>query len=82
VSKSSVLVLVLCDKSDFELDRNLCEKKPALCEKHTSQFEKKINYVFLKHRVRLSASCEKNTRLCDFEVDPIDRILISFNIVY
>jgi hypothetical protein len=43
----------------FGLGRNFCEKKPALCEKHTSQCEKKTNYVFLKHRVRLSASCDQ-----------------------
>jgi hypothetical protein len=67
-------------KSDFELGRNLCEKKLALCEKHTSQCEKKTNYVFLKHRVRLSASCdqkfflcEKNTFLCDKAIIPIKK---------
>jgi hypothetical protein len=58
-------------KSDFELDRNLCEKKPALCEKHTSQCEKKTNYVFLKHRVRLSASCDQKFFLCDKAIIPI-----------
>jgi hypothetical protein len=62
----------------FELGRNLCEKKHALCEKQTSQCEKNTNYVFLKHRVRLSASCdqklflcEKNSLLCDKAIIPI-----------
>jgi hypothetical protein len=65
-------------KNDFGLGRNLCEKKLALCEKHTSQCEKTTKYVFLKHRVRLSASCdqkfflcEKNTFLCDKAIIPI-----------
>jgi hypothetical protein len=43
-------------KSDFGLGRNFCDKKPALSEK---QCEKKTNYVFLKNRVRVSASCDQ-----------------------